>query len=117
MRFRAGEAPAAEQRNYARVAFGQLMAATCKRVSFNAGPVFSTSGISGCAPFETPLSVAGINGFRISDGGAAIYDSIRERCATGAPITLEDESGATLRTLVCNRTLPRRPPWFAIEPT
>lgn len=106
--------PAAFQRELVRRAFGHLMAASCGGMNFRSGSPIVSGSIDGCEPFATPLRIASIGGFRVSDEGAAAYDAVADACSAGRGIRLEGEDGAMLVTVPCNRPLPARHPWIGL---
>jgi hypothetical protein len=96
--------PVAFQRELARRAFGHVMATACGGMSFRAGSPIVTDPISGCAPFGEAHRIAGMEGFRVSDQGAAAYDAVAARCAEGGSIRLEGEDGGVVVAVACDRT-------------
>lgn len=115
-RLRAMETPpdAADQVGYARDAFAAVMASACKRVSFYSGVPIRTDAIAGCAPFAEAMAVDRIEGLKVADEGARIYDLVRDACAKSGTVRLDTTDDREVQA-PCTRPLPPRPKWYLLE--
>lgn len=108
-------AASVDQGDLVRSAFQHLMQQACAgRVSFTSGTPLRSGAIARCAPFATERLVYRVQGLRVRDEGAALYDAVAARCAAGAPVSLEDDAGQELVAVPCTKPLTARGPWWTL---
>jgi hypothetical protein len=110
-----GVPPAGVQQQAARAAMAHLMSQACGRVNFNSGPSIKTGAVTGCEPFAVEHIVFAVDGHRVRDDGAALYDTVRASCAAARGVLLQGDDGSTLATVSCQRPLATRPAWFVLK--
>lgn len=112
-----GDPPAEIGQDLVRRALAHLMAQACNRTSFWSGTPFVTQALPGCAPFELAFEIYGMEGLRVRDQGASLYDAVAARCAAREAVSLNAENGTTIGTIPCSRPLPPRPAWYELGGT
>jgi hypothetical protein len=110
-----GMPPVGVRQQAARMAMQHLMSQACGRVNFNFGPSIKTGAVAGCEPFATAHIVFAVDGHRVSDDGAAIYDAVRAACAAARGVSLQRNDGSTIVTVPCQRPLAPRPAWYVLK--
>jgi hypothetical protein len=110
-----GVPPVGVRQQAARMAMAHLMSQACGRISFNFGPSIKTSALAGCEPFAAEHIVFAVDGHRVRDDGAAVYDSVRTACAAARGVSLQGDDGSTIVTVPCKRPLVPRPAWYVLK--
>jgi hypothetical protein len=110
-----GVPPLGVRQQAARLAMAHLMSQACGRINFNSGPSIRTSAVAGCEPFATEHVVFAVDGHRVRDDGAALYDTVRAACAAARGVSLQGDDGSTIVTVPCRRPLAPRPAWYVLK--
>lgn len=109
-----GPPPQPQQQELARLAIGHLMEQACGRMNFWWGTPVRTGAVDGCEPFARELLVFEVQGHRIADDSAALYDAVAAACADRGGVALQAEDGHALATVSCHRALATRPVWYEL---
>lgn len=110
-----GVPPLGVRQQAARIAMQHLMSQACGRVSFNFGSTIRTSAVPGCAPFAAEHVVFAVDGHRVLDDGAAMYDAVRAACAATTSVSLQGDDGSTIVTVPCQRPLAPPSVWYVLK--
>ena len=110
-----GQPPMGVRQQAARAAMQHLMSQACGRVSFNFGGSIRTSAVPTCEAFAVEHIVFAVDGHRVQDDGAAVFDAVRTACAAARGVSLQREDGSTIVTVPCQRPLAPQPAWYVLH--
>jgi hypothetical protein len=110
-----GVPPMSVRQQAARMAIEHLMSQACGRVNLNFGQSIKTIAVGECVPFASDHIVFAVDGHRVRDDGAAVYDAVRAACAAARDVSLQRDDGSTIVTVPCQRPLAARPAWYVLK--